>query len=91
MKIYGVGVFKYPNTGRIVHDFADGPFSTFNPVLIRIARRLGYSLGKPLEAHAVISKPIKTFDELGDSLNSTEPIDSVRVKRKYTKRVKNGS
>lgn len=58
MKIYGVGVLHSPGTRRVVHDFADGPYETSNPVLLDYAKRKGFSIGKPLE-NAHVKEPVK--------------------------------
>jgi hypothetical protein len=56
MMIYGAGVLKMPGSNRVVHDFADGPFETVNPILIAEAKRLGFSSEKPIDKPVEVVK-----------------------------------
>ena len=43
MKIFGVGQLYFKNTKRLIHDFKDGVFETYNPDIIREAKEQGFS------------------------------------------------
>jgi hypothetical protein len=58
MKIYGIGKFVMPGTKRVIHDFANGPFATYNPQIIQAAMKLGYSIGKPMPNPEPVAAPI---------------------------------
>ncbi len=63
MRFYGSGALRYPGTKRIVHDFDDGPFDTFNQEIIRHALAMGYSTTPPVEPAPVIENKIATVPE----------------------------
>lgn len=46
MKIYGSGTMKFPGSGKVLHDFADGPFETEDQGLIDAALKQGFSKDK---------------------------------------------
>lgn len=60
MKFYGTGALRYPGTSRIVHDFEDGPFETYNQDIIRHALNMGYSTEPPPEPVMSESEPVET-------------------------------
>jgi hypothetical protein len=41
MTLHGSGTLCYPGTARVVHDFEDGPFDTYDPTLINHALAVG--------------------------------------------------
>lgn len=53
MKFYGSGTIQSPSTGKIVHDFVDGPFETDDPELIQVAEALGFSKVPPVTPPSV--------------------------------------
>jgi hypothetical protein len=59
MLINGSGVLKAPGTSRVIHDFANGPFSTTNPLIIAEARRRGLMVGNDVPVVVPVKKPKK--------------------------------
>lgn len=61
MKIFGKGVFKDPMTGKVIHDFVDGPMVTEDERLIASAKLLGLTQDEEeTEELAVPDAPVKS-------------------------------
>jgi len=48
MTLHGSGTLCYPGTARVVHDFEDGPFDTYDPTLINHALAVGCANEPPV-------------------------------------------
>ena len=71
MKIYGTGVLTYLGSSRVVWDFTDGPFDTYNPILIKAAESQGFSFNYP-----EISEPKDTPKKRGRKPKGEENVNA---------------